>query len=1447
MANKRVATIVIKSDGTEVRETTKDIERLSNGLQDLDVRQAREAQETLKALGNSDLSSTIQQVREIKRAADNIDSTQVKEAQKAIKEVGSEAQNAAGVYQDASGRMRDANGRFIKSASDVKDAADKMGDSVSDAAKQFDKLKNAGATIQNFGGKIQGLGKTMTLGVTAPIVGLNILGLKFNSLEEDSKTTFKVFLKDGEKANQLFKELSDFADKTPYQLDEVLAGGTTLLQAKLDDLKGVLKDAGDLAAANKTKGATIQDTSNVFARLKAGDFGEAFERLRDFGISRELLEGEGLKFDKQGSYKGSVDDAIKAVRAIIQRDMGGLMDELSGNFSGQLSTLLDTANRFLGELTKPLFNELKAGLNEALPVIVGLKNSFAELSPEIKNTVLVVLGFVAAIAPILVVVGTIITAIGGFVGAIGTIGTALAGLTATGTVMAGLGAVVSTALGTVLPIILAVVAAVGVFAAAAYLAYESWSSNFGNIQGTVSVFSSQVSEAFNGLLSVIQPAIDAVKEYALSGFMQITAWWATNGKEISQAAEQVFAAILRVVQSGLDAVKSFWQENGDWITEYTKIIWEAVKGAISGAMTVISGIIKTVTGVINGDWSRVWTGLKEIVGGALQAVVSVIGAGGALLAASARGALNGIFALAGWVMSETYKIGQAVVQGIVNGIASGVGSIASAAWDLGKRAINSLKEAVDSHSPSREAHKVGEFVGDGLADGITARTTKVKTAAKKLGDETIKALRESVKEFNKIAGLSPDQVRRKIQADEYSQGKSDLETIIKLRGQTGLNSDQPLPTTFAGIAAELKTLNYETEKWQKLQKQTEDAIGVMEELFEELPKKRKEYAAEEAKILADRKTAIEQAGAADVLNLQKSIELLGVTDDFERQRIENHYELLKLRQDLMNDGFAPYQIEEIIAIARAQSAANLELTRLRELKETSVRAAGAQKSLDDQLATAQRGGRELTVYEKTQRDILENYKNLSVAEQRKMLDTATQIDVQKQANEAYEQTREIVGDLVGIMTESGVSLRDKFTNVFSYIADRFKQMLLKMATDWAMSKIFGGGTSGGNSAASSGSGIFDTIKNIFGGGSSISKTTPPFVGKSSAFDANNPFASVLSGSSSSSSGSGSSYTQMKSLFSGGSLASLASAALPAAGIALFMNSLKAKTPVSGLLQGGLVGLVAGFINQSKIRREQETIRDGLMVDALKQLNDLKAQITDTRNKNINAQGIVDSAKTVQTNYYAQVNASITEKKTKGIAIKDGRERIDPLVQQIIDASAGAKLRQEIRDAAAARDAQILPEFANGVYMDSGFKNQYSDFKRYNGMMPGSYTGRDYIPALIGDGEMILNARQIAAVRARAGADVFAGLVPNYAPQPQNNQLPKFSTGANFNTSGFASSPAASGDTYIFQVDATGSNLTAEDIEAAIMKVADSTAFKTKIGKTVEDKYSRDKLRFKRKN
>lgn len=278
-----------------------------------------------------------------------------------------------GWVRDTNGRLRDMKGRFVS----VEEQAEAAGEKVSRLRQQVDRTGQALTHMRDRarttfdavrGGAARARDAIFNLQNGLLVGGAGFAGksiIDSVGAKEQNLITLEVQVGGVERAKNVYKNLARFAAVTPFETPEVLQGGRMLLSYTYNtkQLLPVLTRAGNLAAGvNKPLAETVE----VFGRLKAGDFGDAFERLRDFGISRQLLEGEGLKFDKQGSYKGSAEAAIGAVVRIIDKRFGGLMDRQSRSIFGLASTLksrpfelfssldeggaMDPLKRFLGNV-----------------------------------------------------------------------------------------------------------------------------------------------------------------------------------------------------------------------------------------------------------------------------------------------------------------------------------------------------------------------------------------------------------------------------------------------------------------------------------------------------------------------------------------------------------------------------------------------------------------------------------------------------------------------------------------------------------------------------------------------------------------------------------------------------------------------------------------------------------------------------------------------------------------------------------------------------------------------------------------------------------------------------------------------------------------------------------------------------------------------------------------
>lgn len=276
-------------------------------------------------------------------------------------------------------------------------------------------LAESKGMLSKWGSDMQSAGSTLTASVSAPLALAGGWAIKLAGNLEATALSFKVLTKDAAAALAIQKQLNDYADKSPFESNDVTLAGKRMVAYKfaIRDVMPYLKDAGDLAAAFADQGVKIADVAGVFGRLKSGDFGEAFARLRDFGIDRKQLEGEGLKFDKSGSYQGSVQDALTAVRKIIQTNYGGMADALGTTLPGMLATASDSISRFATEIGTEIVKafDVKGLLADFSSFLNDTKAAFMALSPEAKKAIFIVAGLAVVLPPLMVALGTLITTI----------------------------------------------------------------------------------------------------------------------------------------------------------------------------------------------------------------------------------------------------------------------------------------------------------------------------------------------------------------------------------------------------------------------------------------------------------------------------------------------------------------------------------------------------------------------------------------------------------------------------------------------------------------------------------------------------------------------------------------------------------------------------------------------------------------------------------------------------------------------------------------------------------------------------------------------------------------------------------------------------------------------------------------------------------------------------
>ena len=170
-----------------------------------------------------------------------------------------------------------------------------------------------------------------------------------------------------EGANQAFAALQQFAQTTPYSLQQAVDGFTKLVNLGLTPSEAALKSYGDTSAA------LGKDLSQMIEAVADAATGE-FERLKEFGIKAKN-NGDSIAFTFKGTTETVRNNAAEIESYLIklgQVNFDGAMTKRMESLDGAISNLSDSWDAFfynLGQagatdVLKDAFNAITDAINE---------------------------------------------------------------------------------------------------------------------------------------------------------------------------------------------------------------------------------------------------------------------------------------------------------------------------------------------------------------------------------------------------------------------------------------------------------------------------------------------------------------------------------------------------------------------------------------------------------------------------------------------------------------------------------------------------------------------------------------------------------------------------------------------------------------------------------------------------------------------------------------------------------------------------------------------------------------------------------------------------------------------------------------------------------------------------------------------------------------------------
>lgn len=289
-------------------------------------------------------------------------------------------------------------------------------------AKLGDLIVRVGADTREFNkelGKIQrqirqtsdnimDMGKSMTMGVTLPIVGLGAAAVKAAADLETMETQFISLTGGAEQAGAMVDQLNQFAAATPFQIEEI-AGAARQLLAAGTDISQVNEQLGFLGDIAATSGESIEDITAIFAKVQAKGKVELenLNQLAERGIPifTALSEATGLLPSQLGAGAVTVEQFNATLRGFAEEGgfAHGAMERLSQTAAGKFSTALDN----LKQAGASLGNVLLPYVTKAIDKVTELAAGFMKLDDSTKTTIVVVAAIAAALGPAIMAFGAL--------------------------------------------------------------------------------------------------------------------------------------------------------------------------------------------------------------------------------------------------------------------------------------------------------------------------------------------------------------------------------------------------------------------------------------------------------------------------------------------------------------------------------------------------------------------------------------------------------------------------------------------------------------------------------------------------------------------------------------------------------------------------------------------------------------------------------------------------------------------------------------------------------------------------------------------------------------------------------------------------------------------------------------------------------------------------------
>lgn len=624
-----------------------------------------------------------------------------------------------------------ASGEDLASTSDiVTDAMTAFGLSADQSTRFADVLAQ---TANRSNTSVALMGETFKY--VAPVAGA--LGYSI----EDTSVAIGLMANSGIKGSQAGTSLKNVLTNLAKPTDQV--------QSYMNKLNISLTDsAGNVKPLNQLLNE-MRDGFNGLTEAEKAEYAAGIAGKEGMSGLLAIVNSSQTDFD-------NLTEAINNSGGAAQNVADVMMDNLGGQLTILKSTLEGIAISF-GNILLPTVKKVVESLQ-------GFLTWLNELTDGQKQLVVTIAMVVAAIGPVLLIIGKLITAVTNVIKVVNLLTPAFAALNA---VMAAN------------PVGIIIVAIAGLVAALVTLYNKN--ETFRNFVNTAWA---QIKEVISGVVNAlvtfftatIPGAIDAVVAWFqtladnISNFFTVVipekinalVQWFTElperigyaiGFAIGTLANWVVSLAEKAAEVGpqvIDAIANFFSQLPgkiwDFLVQTATNFANWVVQAKETALIVGPQIIDTVVNFFLQLPERIWNALLNAIAKIKQWGSDIISWARTAIPNVIRTIISFFEELPGKML----EIGKNLLRGLADGISSAVGAVVNKVKSVAGSILNGFKDAFDIHSPSKATAKMGNMLMQGLAGGVSDSSNVVMSAVMKMADTLITKLESLVSQVAQL-------------------------------------------------------------------------------------------------------------------------------------------------------------------------------------------------------------------------------------------------------------------------------------------------------------------------------------------------------------------------------------------------------------------------------------------------------------------------------------------------------------------------------------------------------------------------------------------------------------------------------------------------------------------------------------------------------------------------